>query len=160
MTLNQQGIVMMPHEGDVLTVAGDTVTFKALGQNTKGQYALIEIVCNPEVGTPPHIHSREDEAFYVLEGEVEFRLDDQTILATPGTFLHSPRGQKHSFKNTGTTRARMLCWVTPAGLEMFFAEVGRPVADPLNPPVPDQAAIDKLLATAPKYGLTILPPEA
>jgi hypothetical protein len=54
----------------------------------------------------------------------------------------------------------MLCWVTPAGLEMFFAEVGRPVADPLNPPVPDQAAIDKLLAAAPKYGLTILPPEA
>ncbi len=53
----------------------------------------------------------------------------------------------------------MLCWVTPAGLEMFFAEVGRPVSDPLNPPQPDQAAIDKLLATAPKYGLTILPAE-
>ncbi len=76
------------------------------------------------------------------------------------TTVQPPKGQKHSFKNTGTTRARMLCWVTPAGLEMFFAEVGRPVADPPNPPVPDHAAIDKLLATAPKYGLTILPPEA
>lgn len=160
MTLNQQGIVMMPQEGDVLTVAGDVVTFKALGQNTQGQYALFEIACDPEVGPPPHIHSREDEAFYVLEGEVEFCLDDQRILATPGTFLHSPRGQKHSFKNIGTARSRMLCWVTPAGLEMFFAEVGRPVDDLLNPPPPDQAAIDKLLETAPKYGLTILPPEA
>ena len=160
MTLNQQGIVMMPQEGDVLTVAGDAVIFKALGQNTQGQYALFEIICNPEVGPPPHIHGREDEAFYLLEGEVEFYLDDQTILATSGTFLHSPKGQKHSFKNIGTTQARMLSWVTPAGLEMFFAEVGRPVADPLNPPVPDQAALDKLLAAAPKYGLTILASEA
>ena len=160
MTLDQQGMVVMPQEGDVVTVAGDVVTFKALGQNTQGQYALVEIACEPEVGTPPHIHGREDEAFYILEGEVQFRLDDQITLATPGTFLHSPKGQKHSFKNTGTTRSRMLCWVTPAGLEMFFAEVGRPVADPLNPPVPDQAAINKLLEAAPKYGLTILPPEA
>jgi quercetin dioxygenase-like cupin family protein len=156
MTLNQQGKVMKPHEGDVLII-GDVVTFKALGQNTQGQYALMEIACNPEVIPPPHIHRHQDEAYYMLEGEVEFYLDSQTSLATPGTFVYSPKGQKHSFKNTGKTIARMLYWITPAGLEMFFAEVGKPVAAPLNPPVPDRAAIAKLLATAPKYGIAILP---
>jgi quercetin dioxygenase-like cupin family protein len=146
---------MMPHKSDVLVV-DDVVTFKALGQNTQGQYALIEIACNPKVVPPPYIHSREDEAYYMLEGEVEFYSDSQTILATPGTFVHSSKRQKHSFKNTGTMRARMLCWITPAGLEMFFAEVGT-VADPLNLPAIDRVAIDKLLATAPKYGIAILP---
>jgi mannose-6-phosphate isomerase-like protein (cupin superfamily) len=155
-TLNQQGIVMMLHKSDVLVV-GDIVTFKALGQNTQGQYALIEIACNPKVVPPPYIRSREDEAYYMLEGEVEFYLDSETILATPGTFVHSPQRQKYSFKNTGTTIARMLYGITPAGLEMFFAEVGRPVTDSLNPPVPDRVAIDKLVATAPKYGIAILP---
>jgi mannose-6-phosphate isomerase-like protein (cupin superfamily) len=157
MTLDQQEIVMMPHEDDVSTVVCDVDTFKALGQNTQGQYALIEIACNPEVGPPPYIHRHKDEAYYLLEGEVEFYLSDQTILVKSGMFVHSPNGQKHSFKNTGTTIARMLYWITPAGLEMFFAEVGTPITDPLNPPVPDRAAIDKLLATAPKYGIAILP---
>ncbi|MCC5605232.1 cupin domain-containing protein [Nostoc sp. CHAB 5834] len=51
---------------------------------------LIEITAQPQNGTPPHIHSYENEAFYIQEGELEFQLDDEIILAIPGTFLHSP----------------------------------------------------------------------
>ncbi len=78
----------------------------------------------PQSGTPPHIHSREDESFYVQEGEFEFQLDRETILATAGTFLYSPKNQLHGFTNIGSAPAKLLIWLTPAGFEKFIAEVG------------------------------------
>ncbi|GFE71640.1 quercetin 2,3-dioxygenase [Chroococcus sp. FPU101] len=159
MTVEQHGLVVHPNQGTVVTVAGDIVIFKAVGEQTNGQYALFEIWAEPQKGPPSHIHGREDEAFYVQEGEVEFYLDDQTVVATPGTFLHSPRGQRHSYKVISSQPAKMLCWVTPAGLEQFFAEVGTVLSNPnISPPLLTPEAIEKMKTIAPKYGITILPP--
>ncbi|MEH2418236.1 cupin domain-containing protein [Nostoc sp.] len=77
---------------------------------------MFEVVLAPQLGPPPHIHSRKDEAFYIQEGSIEFYLDEQTVVATSGTFLHSPKGQLHSFKNIGSVPAKMLIWATPGGL--------------------------------------------
>ena len=107
MTINY-GILSQPGEGDSYSVAGDVATFKATSEQTDGKYALFEVVLVPQLGPPPHIHSREDEAFYIQEGSIEFYLDEQTVVATPGTFLHSPKGQLHSFKNIGSVPAKML----------------------------------------------------
>ncbi|AVH71425.1 cupin domain-containing protein [Nostoc sp. 'Lobaria pulmonaria (5183) cyanobiont'] len=159
MTMNQlpqPGIVLQPGQGRTLCVAGDVVTFKAVGSQTEGKYMLMETRVEPQAGPPPHIHSREDEAFYIQAGVVEFQLDERTIVATPGTFLHSPKGQLHSFKNIGTTPAKMLIWSTPAGIEQFFIEVGIPMQDPEGlPPALTSTVVEKMLATAPNYGIEI-----
>jgi mannose-6-phosphate isomerase-like protein (cupin superfamily) len=113
----------------------------------------------PVRGTPPHRHSRENESFYVLEGAIEFQLDERTVTATAGTFLHSPQGQLHRFTNITTTPAKILIWVTPAGFEKFIAEVGKVVDGQVTPaPTLSPADLEKILATAPKYGIEIIPP--
>ncbi len=97
----------------------------------------------------------------IQEGEFEFELDREIIVASAGTFLHSPKGQLHRFTNIGSLPAKMLCWVTPAGLEKFFIEVGTMATQqsvlppPLSPP-----DVEKILAAAPNYGLKIIPPAA
>jgi quercetin dioxygenase-like cupin family protein len=160
MTVNQQGLFHQPGQGSSYWVLGDLYTFKAVGEDTGQAYALVEITVRPQSGTPPHIHSHEDEAFYIQEGEFEFQLDEQIILANPGTFLHSPKGQLHRFTNIGLESAKLLCWVTPAGLEKFFIEVGVPVSERMSSPAVSPADIEKIMAAAPRYGLEIIPPPA
>jgi uncharacterized RmlC-like cupin family protein len=119
----------------------------------------MEIIVYPQTGSPPHIHSREDESFLVQSGEIQFQIDGQTLVATPGTFIYSPRGQTYLFMNVSDQPATMLCWVTPAGLEQFFMEIGTLADDPAAPPPPvTDADIRHTIALAPQYGLTILPP--
>lgn len=159
MTIHPKAILQQPGQGSSYWVHGDLYTFKAVGEDTGELYALVEAVVQPQSGSPPHIHNQEDEAFYIQEGEFEFQLDQQTIVATPGTFLHSPKGQLHCFTNIGTKPGKMLFWVTPAGLEKFFAEVGSPVEDPTAAPPPVSSAdLEKMLTAASKYGLEIIPP--
>jgi quercetin dioxygenase-like cupin family protein len=161
MTINQHGLFVQPGEGSSYWVLGDLYTFKAVGENTGEAYALCEIIVQPQSGTPPHRHSRENESFYVQEGEFEFHLDNQTLVAIAGTFLHSPKGQLHQFTNIGSTPAKLLCWVTPAGFEKFIAEVGQVLDAEVKPAPPvSPTDLEKILAAAPRYGIEILPPVA
>ncbi|MFB2981377.1 quercetin 2,3-dioxygenase [Microseira sp. BLCC-F43] len=161
MARNQDSILMQPGAGYSAWVLGDLYTFKATSEDTNQAYGLIEIVMQPNSAVPPHIHTRENESFYIQEGEMEFQLGEQTIVATPGTFVHSSKGQRHSFRNIGAKPAKFLCWLTPGGLEKFFIEVGTTVsAENLTPPAVTSADIEKLIATASKYGLEIIPPPA
>jgi mannose-6-phosphate isomerase-like protein (cupin superfamily) len=153
------GIVLQPGQGDSYWVLGDLYTFKAVSEGTDGKYALLELVIQPQNSTPPHIHSRESEAFFIEAGEVEFQLGDRTVIATPGTFLHSPPGQLHQFTNVGSQPAKMLCWATPAGVEKFFAATGTKVEDPnASPPPVTPADLEKVMTLAPQYGITIVLP--
>ena len=98
---------------------------KVQNKDTLGAYSLIEFTVKPGTGPVPHRHSREDEAFYVLDGELEFRLGERgerVIVVTAGSFIFAPRGIPHTFKNSGTTPARALVIISPAGLEAFFGE--------------------------------------
>jgi mannose-6-phosphate isomerase-like protein (cupin superfamily) len=139
-------------------VLGDLYRFLATSEDTGGTYALWETTATPGLpGPPPHIHHNEDEAFYVLEGQLELFVDGSVSTAGPGSFVNIPRGTLHTFKNAGTTPVRMLGMVAPGGFEGFFVEVGEPAADPSSPPEgpPD---VERVIATAPKYGLEIPPP--
>lgn len=147
-----------PGEGESLWVVGDTYTFKGVSKNTGGAFLLFEASIPPQAGPPPHIHHQEDEAYYVIEGDIEVLDQDRTFVAGAGSFVFLPRGTLHRFKNVGTQTARMLIMATPAGLEEFFEEVGQParegeIAPPLGP-----EEIKRILAAAPKYGLEIPPP--
>ena len=147
-----------PGEGASFWVAGGSITLKVVSEDTDGAFAVLEEMTPPQGGPPPHINHREDETFCVLEGELEFTVNDRTIPATTGSVVYVPKGTPHTFKNVGTTPSRMLILATPAGMERSFEEVGEPLANASSPPPFGPAEIEKLLATAPKYGLEIPPP--
>lgn len=124
--------------------------WKVIGEDTAGAYALVEGTLQAGAGPEPHRHSREDEGFYVVDGQVEFKVGKRTIVASAGSFLFASRGLPHTFKNAGTTPARYLMIVSPAGLEKFFQE-----RNALEKELPrtDPSFSTKLKALNEKYGL-------
>ncbi|MHB0955015.1 MAG: cupin domain-containing protein [Pirellulaceae bacterium] len=148
-----------PGEGKTIAVVGDVYRFLATGDETGGRYAMFEAIIFPGGGPPPHIHSREEESFYVLEGEITLQAGDQQILAKAGTFANMPVGSLHSFRNNTDKMVRMIISVAPAGLERMFLEVGQSVSFGQQAPPPSKAEIDKLLTVAPGYGIEIRLPQ-
>lgn len=159
MTMNHPATIRKPGEGPRIGVVGDVYRFLATGDDTDGKYCTFEALVPPGSGPPPHIHSREEESFLVLEGEMTFQLGEDRIVASAGTFLNMPVGSLHCFRNESRQVARMLISVAPAGLEKMFFEVGQPLADDqVTAPSPSPADIQKLLAAAPRYGVEIKVP--
>jgi mannose-6-phosphate isomerase-like protein (cupin superfamily) len=119
---------MLPGEGRrTLWVLGELVTYKIPSQQTGGAYTLFEVATQPEAGPPPHVHHREDESFYVIEGDYEFLIVGRTIRVGVGALLYFPKGTLHAHKNIGQGVGRLLVSQTPGGLyERFFEEVGKP----------------------------------
>ena len=131
----------------------------AINKDTNGKYAVWEAIVPPGGGPPPHVHSREEEGFYILEGEITLQIGDQRIVAMAGTFANMPVGTPHSFKNESGQPARMLISVAPAGLEQMFFEFGVPLPEGSTTALPPtKEEIEKLLAVAPKYGIEIMLP--
>jgi quercetin dioxygenase-like cupin family protein len=149
-------IIRPPQQGRTVALVGDVYRFLATGEDTNGKYALIEALVSPGGGPPPHVHSREDEGFYILEGEITFTINGERVVAPAGMFANLPVGTPHSFKNEGDKRAKMLVSVAPAGLEKMFLEIGVPLAEGATTALPPtREDIEKLLAVAPKYGIEI-----
>jgi quercetin dioxygenase-like cupin family protein len=149
-----------PPQGRTIAVVGDVYRFLATGAETNGKYTLWEALVPPGGGPPPHVHSREEEGFYVLEGEITFTVNGRRVVATAGTFANMPVGTPHSFKNESNKPAKMLISVAPAGLEQMFFETGKTLAEGATRALPPtKEEIERLLAVAPRYGIEIhLPP--
>ncbi len=147
-----------PGEGTrSLRVFGELVTYKTTSDQTGGAYSLFEVVTQPGSGPPPHVHHREDEAFYILKGAYEFLVEGRTINAGAGSLIYVPKGNLHAHINVGEGTARMLMSQTPGGLhERFFEEIGEEMKDRLTAPVsedpPDMERIAKIAA---EYGIEI-----
>src|SRR5262245_16529165 len=149
-------VICPPAEGRTVAVVGDAYRFLATGEDTDGKYALWEAIVPPGGGPPRHVHGREEEGFYVLEGEVTFQIGGERLVATAGTFANLPVGTPHAFKNESGRPARMLISVAPAGLERMFFEVGAPLPRGASTaPPPTREEIEKLLSVAPRYGVEI-----
>jgi len=133
---------------------GDLYNLLATGEETNNAFFQFEAIVPTGGGPPPHIHSREDESFYVVNGRLEILLGDSTYQARAGDFVFVPRGTVHRFKNLGGDPAVQLVTFVPAGMERYFREVFPPVTDrkAAPPPITDEL-IQKLNEVAPKYGL-------
>ena len=81
---------------------GDIYNFLATGEETNNSFFQFEAIVPTGGGPPPHIHSREDESFYVVSGSLEMVLGDSTYQAKAGDFVFIPRGTVHRFRNVGT----------------------------------------------------------
>jgi mannose-6-phosphate isomerase-like protein (cupin superfamily) len=108
------------NEGPTTWFAGDTYTIKASRESTNGSLALVEATVPPGGGPIAHVHTRTDEAFFVLSGRLEILDGARTFVADTGDFVFIPRGTRHRFKNTGVHGARMLFMFTPGGDEGVF----------------------------------------
>jgi quercetin dioxygenase-like cupin family protein len=138
---------------------GDHYTFLVTGEETGGAYFAMEALVPPGGGPPAHIHTREDETFYVLEGEIEFLLGEETILAGLGDFVNVPRRTVHRFLNVGAETAKLILTFTPAGIDRWFAEILDAAPNEIRPEdVPDnvEEVAARYVATASAYGITFV----
>jgi len=111
-------------EGQTHNVLGVTHVYKAMTTETGGAFSIWEAIIPPGHGAPPHTHGREDEAFYVLSGELTLELEGEPVRAGPGAFFFGRRGRRHGFRNTTHQDVRALILSTPgAGLERMFGEL-------------------------------------
>jgi mannose-6-phosphate isomerase-like protein (cupin superfamily) len=105
----------------------------ARAENTGGSFALLVHTIPPNGGPPLHIHAREDEMWWVLEGQLRFKADNEIFRAPAGSFVFVPRGTPHCLQNVGNSPARYLEMFTPAGMERFFEELNQQPAGTLSP---------------------------
>jgi quercetin dioxygenase-like cupin family protein len=158
--MKRDPIVRTSEAGRTVAVVGDIYRFLATGDETDGKYAMWEAIVPPGGGPPPHVHSREEEGFFVLEGEITFQIGEDRIVAKAGTFANMPIGMPHSFRNESNSTAKMLITIAPAGLEQMFFEVSSPLPQgATTAPHPTQTDIEKLLEIAPTYGIEIRLPK-
>lgn len=121
MTVEPSMVVLGPGEGvRIESPIGEAITFKARGSETGGTMTAFETIVAVGEGPPLHVHANEDEAVYVLEGDLHFRVGLDLRRTPAGTFLFIPRGTPHTFQNVGGDTARFLVIFTPSGIERFF----------------------------------------
>jgi len=144
-------------EGEALWFFGSRTWIKATGAQTGAAYGLIEQLMPPGNESPWHVHHREDEHFYVVDGELTFIVGEQRITATAGTYVFGPREIPHGFRVEGTTPARLLLEATPAGFDQFVLTLSEPARGSGFPPSgpPD---MEKVMAVAAHYEIEILGP--
>ncbi len=134
-------------------------TIKATGKETEGRYSLVDVVEPEGAEAPLHVHHREDEAFWVLEGELTFEVGEETIKASPGTFLFGPRDVPHRY-TVDSGPARMLFILSPPGFEEFIYATSEPAKENVLPPPPeeppDPAEMEQIGDLANQYGCEIL----
>jgi quercetin dioxygenase-like cupin family protein len=136
----------------VTVLGGIKIVYLATSEDTRGEYSLFEITTPPGQGPPPHVHTREDESWYVLDGAFDFQIGDQSFTATRGWFGLGPRNIPHGLKAAGTGPAKMLMIVTPAGFERFFDELAELTGIP-------PFDFDQVRALFEKYGMKIVEPQ-
>ena len=161
MTINKSITTIDKEQGQCLSVVGDTYRILLSGKQTNGNYAVIDMLVPPGGGPEPHAHKNIQEMFYVVEGEIEFKMEGGSYTATNGSFVNIPLGGAvHSFKNKTDKVAHLVCTVMPAGLDSFFQEIGKPVevGKFLSPMPPTTEELNQLKSVAEKYGQELYPP--
>jgi quercetin dioxygenase-like cupin family protein len=134
-------------------------TVQVRGEETQGAMAVVEMISPAQSMPPLHVHQREDETFYVLEGEMEFYVGGaDPVRVAAGGCIVAPRGVPHVYKVTSSAPARYLVAVTPAGFERFVDEVGDPAPDNSLPPADVPPDMGRIMAAAAAAGVDILGP--
>ncbi|HMH24685.1 MAG TPA: cupin domain-containing protein [Puia sp.] len=158
----QQLTTVNAQDGPSLSVVGDTYRILISGEETGGAYTVIDMLIPPHGGPGPHAHPTYQEAFYIMEGEIEVRTESGRYTAAKGSFVNIPLGgMVHQFKNETQIIAHMLCIITPAGMEKMFGELGKPVSAGVFLPAPDLGPdlIKKFQQIAEKFGQQLYPPD-
>ena len=136
-----------------LDVLGTVTRILLDGKQTHGALGLVEIIAPAGAALPAHVHSREDETFHVLEGELELWCGGHTTILRKGDSFFAPRGTPHSPKVSGDAPARMLVAITPAGFERAFRDIDELASRGAATPDTVQSLLRE------QYGCEFLPPQ-
>lgn len=148
---NKVTIVKPTDKTKTIFFGGMELHYFATGKETNGQYCLVEAVISPGAGAPPHIHSREEELDYILEGEMTYWLENEKVTAPKGTYINIPLGIKHSLLNQTNEEVRVLFLSSPAGFEDLLDELAENEKMSARP----EETIAALNEIGKKYGLTV-----
>ena len=152
-------IALMQDEGEALWFLGTRATIKASADSTDGRVCIIEQLAPPGSGSPLHVHTNEDEWFYVIDGELTFLVGGERIVARSGGFVYGPRGIPHIFQVTSEGPSRFLLVAEPGGFEAMVRAAGVPATEPGLPPSESPPPDMELLgAAAAAQGIEILGP--
>jgi quercetin dioxygenase-like cupin family protein len=124
------GFVLEPHEGPAYQFHGATVVIKASGEQTLGQLGVMESAYPQGLVVPGHVHSGEDEMFYLLSGELTGFCEDDSWMATAGSFVFVPRDRRHGFTVSSAGPATALVITGPSQLDRQIAAAGEPAPRP------------------------------
>jgi quercetin dioxygenase-like cupin family protein len=133
----------------------DRITFQATSADTNGAYAFWVDEPPGHVGPPKHVHSREEEGFYVIEGEVEFKADKLDAVLTKGDFIALPKGIPHSWINISVDKAKLITFTAPGGNEGFFLTLGGPGFGAPGPRA--TLPLSEINARTRRFGVTYIP---
>ena len=155
-----KSITTVAQEGPSLSMVDDTYRILIGSEQTSGAYALVDMLIPPKGGPPPHSHADFQEAFYILDGEIEVITKERKFTATKGSYVNIPfNGPVHKFTNKTDKTAHILCLITPAGMEKMFQEIGKPVAPgtflPRLKMTPEEQ--EQVQSIAERYGQTLYP---
>jgi len=149
--------LLTPGDGDSVWSLGGRFTAKATASVTEGRFALVEALAFQATEPPLHIHHREDEAWYILDGKMTFYVADEVLEATAGCFAFAPRGIPHTF-TVDVEPTRVLVFATPAGFEHFALELGQPAWNDMPPDDLAMPSPDVLGPVAERYGIEVIGP--
>ena len=151
-------IALARNEGEALWFLGTLATIKADAETTAGRVAVIEHLAPQGMGSPLHVHRREDEWFYVIEGQLTFWVGGQVIEAGAGSFVYGPRDVPHTFV-VDSPQARFLLVVEPAGFDGFLRTLAEPAGSlRIPPPATEPPDLERMVALAAEYGVEITGP--
>ncbi|HXG39505.1 MAG TPA: quercetin 2,3-dioxygenase [Candidatus Limnocylindrales bacterium] len=155
--MERRAYVLEPGAGESVWTLGGRFTIKLSGPVAGGHVSLIETLATRAAEPPLHIHHREDEAWYILDGQMTFHVDGQVVTARTGSFVFAPRGLPHAF-TVDVEPTRVLLVALPAGFERFVVELGVP-ADSDEPPAGLTMPGPEVLGpVAERYGIEIVGP--
>lgn len=155
-TMTQEPVAIPTNGGEARWWFGALAVIQATAADTGGQLAIIEVTEAPGAEAPLHVHHREDEAFWILEGDVTFEVGDVVIEAHAGDYAFGPRGVPHRY-TVGDAGCRMLFILTPGGFEDLVIAMSEPARSRTLPPAPDGPPdMERMMAAAKAHGCEVL----
>jgi quercetin dioxygenase-like cupin family protein len=152
-------VVVRKGEGEVRWWFGQLAELKATAADTGGQLTIVEVTAPPGLEVPLHLHRRDDEGFWILEGKVTLEVGDATIQASAGDYVFGPRDIPHRF-TVGDDGCRMLFIMVPGGLEDLVRATSEPAPRRTVPPPterePDATEIERLKEVVAEHGYELL----
>lgn len=154
-----KGFRSSPTPENTRAIPGAVFNFLARGSETEGRHALIKILVEKGAEPPAHIHSREDESYFILKGIIEYTIGADKLTVKEGEYVYLPKDVQHSFKIL-SERAEVLMWISPAGLDQWFWDNSAPAPDgkalsiPHGPPSAE--VIEHFVTSLQTYGVQML----